>query len=77
MPEPASPGQVILAHGDIDNSGTCHIKVLGSGEKVQGLGNGTFRLVRIIGTPDQIEVKVKEIQEIAARGAGGSCPRLP
>ena len=74
MPEPAGVGQVIFAHGDIDNSGTCHVTEFGPGIPVQGLGNGTFRLVRISGTPEQIKAAESEIQQIASHGAGGSCP---
>jgi len=75
MPEPAGLSQVIFAHGDIDNSGTCHVKEFGTGVPVEGLGNGTFRLVRITGTQSQIMAAEFEIQTIAANGAGGSCPR--
>jgi hypothetical protein len=74
MPEPAGVNQVIFAHGDIDNSGRCHVTEFGTGITVQGLGEGTFRLVRITGTPEQIRAAELEIQQIAANGAGGSCP---
>jgi hypothetical protein len=74
MPEPAGIDQVIFAHGDIDNSGTCHVKEFGRGMQVDGLGDGTFRLVRITCAPEQIAAAELEIQQIAANGAGGSCP---
>lgn len=77
MPKPPDQGQVILANGDIDNSGTCHIKVFGPGEPVQGLGEGTFELRLITGTPEQIEALVANTQDGSAKTAGGSCPRLP
>ena len=74
MPEPAMPGQVVFAHGDIDNSGSCHVTEFGPGQSVQGLGSGTFRLLRITGTPEQIKAAEAESQQGAANGAGGSCP---
>lgn len=76
MPEPAGSNQAIVASGDIDNSGTCHVKVFRSGELVQGLGDGTFQLWRVSGTAEQIEVTITRIQNGAAAHAGGACPRL-
>jgi uncharacterized protein YraI len=76
MPGPAGAGQVIVANGDIDNSGTCHVEVFGPGETVQGLGEGTFKLVRVSGTPEQVQDAVAEIQRGAAAHAGGACPFL-
>lgn len=73
MPEPAGINQVIFAHGDIDNSGTCHVKEFGIGVPIEGLGDGTFRLVRITCAPEQITAKELEIQQTAAISAGGSC----
>ncbi len=77
MPNPAGQGQVIVAHGDIDNSGTCHLKVFGTGESVQGLGDGTFQLWLVSGTPEYIQTAIANHQSGAAAHAGGSCPRLP
>ena len=77
MPTPVGPGQVIVANGDIDNSGTCHIKVFGPRKPVQGLGEGTFELWLFSGTDEQIKVAVTETQRGAATHAGGSCPILP
>jgi hypothetical protein len=76
MPSPAGLNEVILANGDIDNSGTCHIKVFSSNEIVQGLGEGTFQLWRISGTTEQIESVIIQIQQGAAAHAGSPCPRL-
>ena len=77
FPAPANSEQVIVAHGDIDDSGTCHIKEFGPGEPIRGLGNGTFKLVRITGTREQIKVAEAQIQKGAAEHAiGGTCPWL-
>jgi len=76
MPPPAGANQAILAHGDIDNSGTCHIKVFNSGEVIQGLGEGTFKLILLTGSPEQIDYTFLQIQRGAADHAGGACPRL-
>ena len=77
MPSPASPGQAIMAHGDIDASGTCHFKVFGPGEIVQGLGEGTFKLWLISGSPEYIQAAIDNHQRGAAAHAGGLCPELP
>jgi len=76
MPVAASTGQIILAYGDINDSGTCHIKEFGVGVAVEGLGSGTFKLVRIIGSPQEIQDAVDHIQNDAASDAGTECPRL-
>lgn len=68
FPPPAGPNQVIVAHGDIDNSGTCHVRVFREGEPIGGLGEGTFRLIRVTGTPDAIAVAVPDIQRGACGG---------
>jgi hypothetical protein len=77
MPSPASLNQIILANGDINTSGTCHIKAFNPGEQVQGLGEGTFQLWLISGTSDYINMTLTNIQQGAAADAGGSCPLLP
>jgi len=74
MPPPAGDHQLILAHGDIDNSGTCHIKRFGSGERVMDLGDGSFELWRFTGSDQILEASVKDHQRGAA--GGGSCPEL-
>ena len=76
MPNPASEGQVIVANGDIDNGGGCHIKVFTAGQKIEGLGDGTFQLWLVVGNTDQVEVTISEIQNGAAKDAGQDCPRL-
>ncbi|HMQ32809.1 MAG TPA: hypothetical protein PKD53_18915 [Chloroflexaceae bacterium] len=76
MPAPAGVHQAIVAHGDIDNSGTCHLRVFYTGEAVQGLGEGTFKLILLTGSREQIESSIQQIQRGAAEHAGGSCPRL-
>jgi len=77
MPPPAGPNQVIFAHGDIDNSGTCHVKEFGPGEPVQGLGLGSFKLWLITGSPECIKDYEDYLQRGAASHAGTSCPYLP
>lgn len=77
MPAPAGPGQAVFAHGDIDNTGTCHVKEFGPSEIVQGLGEGTFKLWLITGTPEQIRSVETQLQSGAAAHAGTSCPYLP
>jgi hypothetical protein len=76
MPSPPEEGQVIMANGDITNSGTCNIRIFQPGEFVEGLGEGTFQLWRITGTTSQIEQIVQEIQLGAAAHANMACPRL-
>lgn len=77
MPTPAGPNQVIFAHGDINNSGTCHVKEFGPGEPVQGLGLGSFKLCLITGSPECIRDYETQLQQGAAAHAGTSCPYLP
>lgn len=77
MPAPAGENQVIFAHGDIDNSGTCHVKEFGTGESVQGLGLGGFKLWLITGTPEYIKDVENQLQRGAAAHAGTDCPYLP
>jgi hypothetical protein len=79
MPSPAGQWEVIFAHGDIDNSGKCHVREFESNEIIQGLGLGTFHLVRITGSPEFILATEKEIQQNAASepNAKGVCPELP
>lgn len=74
---PNSPGdnQVIVAHGDITSSGTCNIKIFISGQSLQGLGNSTFRLIRITGTPDQINAMVQDIKK-SIDSPQGNCPEI-
>lgn len=77
MPPPAGSGQIILAHGDIDNSGTCHVKEFGPGEQVAGLGLGSFKLWLITGDTEYIREVTDQIQRGAASHAGTNCPYLP
>jgi hypothetical protein len=77
MPAPAGENQVIFAHGDIDNSGTCHVKEFKTGETIQGLGLGGFRLWLITGTPEYIKDVETQLQKGAAAHARTDCPYLP
>lgn len=80
MPSPAGLGQVIFANGDIDNSGTCHVKEFGPGVPVEGLGEGRFELWLITGTPEQIAARETIIQKGSASDPNnllGTCPRIP
>lgn len=77
MPSPAGIRQVIFANGDIDNSGHCHVKEFGRGKEVQGLGEGTFQLWLITGSPEYIELQENIIRVIAANAdPTGKCPYL-
>ena len=75
-PAPAADGQIIVAHGDITGTGTCNIRTFGPHAPITGLGNGTFRLVRVTGNGETIDREWKRMQEEAARPVGG-CPALP
>jgi hypothetical protein len=77
MPAPAGENQVIFAHGDINNTGTCHVKEFKTGETVQGLGLGSFKLWRITGTAEYIKDVEAQLQKGAAAHAGTDCPYLP
>lgn len=77
MPPPAQPGSVIVAHGDLTDSGACQVKVFPAGVQPGGLGSGTFRLILVTGSQPAIEAMVYEIQAIAASEAGGVCPIIP
>jgi hypothetical protein len=77
MPPPAGQEQVVFAHGDINNTGTCHVKKFGPGELVQGLGGGSFKLWLITGTQEQIDAEMTTLQNGAAAHAGTACPFLP
>src|SRR3990172_1747035 len=77
MPSPAGVNQVIFAHGDIDNTGTCHVKEFGSGEPVQGLGLGSLKLWLITGTAEYIKDVEAQLQSGAASHAGTDCPYIP
>ena len=77
MPTPAGENQVIFAHGDINNTGTCHVKEFKTGETVQGLGLGGFRLWLITGTAEYIRDVEAQLQSGAAAHAGTDCPYLP
>jgi hypothetical protein len=71
----ASAGQVILAYGDLTDSGGCFIRRFVPGEPVTRLGTrGTYRLVRISGSADGIKALEGATQATAASEAGGSCP---
>ncbi len=74
-------GELYVANGDVDTTGTCHIVVFGPGQEVSGLSDtGTWELWRITGgTEVQQRRLVTQIQEGAARDPGnptGSCPEL-
>lgn len=75
MPSPAENGQIVMAHGDINDTGTCHYRIFTTGQTVTGLGHGTYRLLRITGTPQEIDAAVQRAADGAARDTG-SCPRL-
>ncbi|MBV6397631.1 MAG: hypothetical protein HFACDABA_03245 [Anaerolineales bacterium] len=77
MPAPAGANQVIFAHGDINNTGTCRVKEFKTGETVQGLGLGSFKLWLITGTPEYIKDVEAQLQSGAAAHAGTDCPYLP
>jgi uncharacterized protein YcfL len=77
MPNPAGLNQVIFAHGDINNSNTCHVKEFQSGELVQGLGLGSFKLWLITGPTDYIAEIETHLQNGAASHSGTDCPYLP
>jgi len=80
MPAPAGNGQVIFANGDIDNSGTCHVKEFGEGVLVEGLGEGRFQLWLLTGTPEQITGYETIIQQGSAsdqNNISGTCSRIP
>ena len=65
LPPPAGPCEAIVAHGDLDNSGTCTMRTFRQGEALAGLGNGTFRLVKVVGSPTQIDAAAAEIRRSA------------
>jgi len=46
-PQPPDKNGAIVAHGDIRDDGSCHIKIFYSGDTVENLGHGTFRLVQL------------------------------
>ena len=76
-PFPPPPGecQSAVPHGDIDDTGSCHVKVFRKGQAVHSLGiAGTFRLVRVTGTPEQISHEIAHRQQSAAQSAGMPCP---
>lgn len=77
MPASAGANQVIFAHGDINNTGTCRVKEFGAGETVQGLGLGSFKLWLITGTAEYIKDVEAQLQSGAAAHAGTDCPYLP
>ena len=80
MPTPANYGQVIFANGDIDNSGTCHVKEFGPGVSIGELGMGRFQLWLITGTSEQIAIHELNIQEGSANDPNNpyhACSRLP
>lgn len=76
MPNPAGANQVIFAHGDINNTGTCRVKEFKTGEPVQGLGLGSFKLWLITGTAEYIRDTELQLQKGAAAHAGTECPYL-
>lgn len=69
-PFPPAAGQceAIVAHGDIDDSGTCRVRVFRQGEAIGGLGSGTFRLVKVSGTNEQIDSAAADIRRTACGG---------
>ncbi len=42
FPAPAGPCEAIIAHGDLDDTGTCSVQVFAQGQAISGLGSGTF-----------------------------------
>lgn len=74
LPPPASVNQILIAHGDVTRTNTCHIRVFTAGEKVELLSAGTFGILRVTGTPEQ---RQRELDRIAADlNSSRSCPFL-
>lgn len=73
-PQPPSDG-VIVAYGDIQNDGSCHIKMFFSGDTVANLGNGTFELVELTGGDSNAFLQyVKSTIQPPLQSANLSCP---
>lgn len=73
-PQPPSNG-VIVAYGDIQNDGACHIKMFFSGDTVANLGNGTFELVELTGGDSNAFLQyVKDTIQPPLQSANISCP---
>lgn len=75
---PATVGanQVVLVHGDIDTSGTCHYRVFTTGQSLPPLGTGQYRVKLIQGSATYIDQRIASDVAGAAATAGGSCPKL-
>jgi hypothetical protein len=75
--QPTGPGELYVAHGDVNATGTCHLAVFAPGTPFVDLGSGSWRMVRVAGgSPEQRMAKVEEIRSGAAAHAGGPCPNL-
>ncbi|HLJ35364.1 MAG TPA: hypothetical protein VKU38_17045 [Ktedonobacteraceae bacterium] len=73
-PQPPPDG-VIVAYGDIQNDGNCHIKMFFSGDTVANLGNGTFELVELTGGDSNAFLQyVKDTIQPPLQSANISCP---
>lgn len=74
IPTSIGQHQVVLVHGDINQTGTCHYRVYTPGQQVQNLGSGQYRVKLIQGSQDYIDAEIKS--DVAGAGAaiGGSCP---
>lgn len=77
LPPPAGENAAYVANGDIDGTGTCHMRVFGPGEPLANLSAATWELSLISGgTPEQRQALIDGIQRGAEAdpNAGGSCP---
>lgn len=77
LPAAAEQGQILVAVGDINNSGRCHYRVFDAGQSVSGLGAGSFDIYRLMGPHDLL---LQEADAIGTANAGGDpngvCPKL-
>ena len=77
MPAPAPEGKMYVANGDVDGSRTCHLRVFPPGTPVEGLGEGSYELWLLSGTPQEIEWYIASLEMLTAGAAERPCPRLP
>lgn len=78
FPPPASPCQVLMAHGDITNGNVCHYRIFEPGQQAGNLGSGSFVILRFTGPRDQIEARIQSIAaDLASQNAAkGGCSRI-
>lgn len=75
-PQPSANG-AIVAQGDIQNDGQCHIKIFYSGDTVANLGSGGFQLIQLTGGGGDRNAIVQYVTSNIQPGlqsAHGSCP---